>query len=228
MRLLIAEDNRDLNKALTAILVKNNYIVDSVSNGQDAYEYIMAADYDGAVLDIMMPGLDGIAVLSLLRSRGKSLPVLFLTAKSEIEDRVAGLDAGADDYLTKPFAMSEFLARVRAMLRRKADYRPDTISFSGISLNKGTYELNQGSRSIRLKGREFQMMEMLMESPRQVISTTQFMEHIWGWDSDVEVSIVWVYISNLRKLLSKIEASAEIRAIRGVGYCLDEKTEGRV
>lgn len=223
MRLLIAEDNHDLNKALSAILEKNNYITDSVYNGLDAYDYLMSAEYDGAILDIMMPELDGLQVLERLRAQGQSLPVLFLTAKSEVEDRVAGLDAGADDYLTKPFAMSELLARVRAMLRRKSDYHPDTLSFSDISLNKGTYELNCGSLCIRLKGREFQVMEMLMESPRQVISTTQFMEHIWGWDSDVEVSIVWVYISNLRKLLQKLGSPVEIKAIRGVGYCLSEK-----
>ena len=223
MRLLIADDDRDIAKVLTALFEHNNYSVDAVYNGNDAYDYAAGGDYDGLVLDIMMPGMDGLEVLKRLRAGGMTTPVLLLTAKGDVEDRVSGLDAGADDYLPKPFAASELLARVRAMLRRKEQYRTDVLSFEGLNLDISTFELSFGDNSTRLVSREFQMLELLMQSPGIVISTEQFMERIWGWDSDVEVSIVWVYISNLRKKIDKLGAPVNIKAVRGVGYCLEKK-----
>ena len=225
MRLLIAEDDRDISKALVMILEKNNYSVDSVFNGKEAYEYAVSDNYDGIILDIMMPELDGIEVLTKLRSERISTPILLLTAKAEVDDRVAGLDAGADDYLAKPFAISELLARLRAMLRRKGEFQPDILEFKSVTLNKATYELGYNDKYVRLASREFQMLEMLMKMPGQVIPTDQFMDKIWGWDSEVEVSIVWVYISNLRKKLATIQAPIEIHAIRGVGYCMGAKDD---
>ena len=225
MRLLIAEDDRDISKALVMILEKNNYSVDSVFNGKEAYEYAVSDNYDGIILDIMMPELDGIEVLTKLRSERISTPILLLTAKAEVDDRVAGLDAGADDYLAKPFAISELLARLRAMLRRKGEFQPDILEFKSVTLNKATYELGYNDKYVRLASREFQMLEMLMEMPGQVIPTDQFMDKIWGWDSEVEVSIVWVYISNLRKKFATIQAPIEIHTIRGVGYCMGAKDD---
>ena len=225
MRLLIAEDDRDISKALVMILEKNNYSVDSVFNGKEAYEYAVSDNYDGIILDIMMPELDGIEVLTKLRSERISTPILLLTAKAEVDDRVAGLDAGADDYLAKPFAISELLARLRAMLRRKGEFQPDILEFKSVTLNKATYELGYNEKYVRLASREFQMLEMLMKMPGQVIPTDQFMDKIWGWDSEVEVSIVWVYISNLRKKFATIQAPIEIHAIRGVGYCMGAKDD---
>lgn len=225
MRLLIAEDDRDISKALVMILEKNNYSVDSVFNGKEAYEYAVSDNYDGIILDIMMPELDGIEVLTKLRSERISTPILLLTAKAEVDDRVAGLDAGADDYLAKPFAISELLARLRAMLRRKGEFQPDILEFKSVTLNKATYELGYNDKYVRLASREFQMLEMLMKMPAQVIPTDQFMDKIWGWDSEVEVSIVWVYISNLRKKFATIQAPIEIHAIRGVGYCMGAKDD---
>lgn len=223
MRLLIVEDDRDIVKALTALFEHNNYSVDAVYNGNDGYDYAVGGNYDGIVMDIMMPGMDGLQVLHALRAAGIKTPVLLLTAKGDIEDKVNGLDAGADDYLPKPFAAAELLARVRAMLRRKENYQSDTLEFEGLSLDLSTFELHFGTESIRLVNREFQMLQLLMQSPGIVISTDQFMERIWGWDSDVEVSIVWVYISNLRKKFDKLGAPVNIKAVRGVGYCLEKK-----
>lgn len=220
MRLLIAEDDADIAKALTALFEHNNYIVDTVADGIAAYDYASMGSYDGMVLDIMMPGMDGLELLRRLRAAGISTPVLLLTARSEVEDRVQGLDAGADDYLSKPFAASELLARVRAMLRRKDHYQGDVLEFRGMRLNLATFELSCGQANIQLAGREFQMMQLLMQSPGVIISTDHFMDQIWGWDSEVDVSVVWVYISNLRKKIEKINAPVVIRAIRGVGYCL--------
>lgn len=222
MRLLIAEDDRDIAKALCALFEHNNYSVDAVYNGNDGYDYALGGNYDGIILDIMMPGMDGLEVLRALRNAEVKTPVLLLTARGEIEDRVNGLDAGADDYLPKPFAASELLARVRAMLRRRDNYQDEILEFEGLSLNLSTFELSFQDGNLRLVSREFQMLQLLMQSPGCVISTEQFMERIWGWDSDVEVSIVWVYISNLRKKIDKLGAPVNIKAVRGVGYCLEK------
>ncbi len=221
MRLLIAEDERELARALKTIFEKHNYGVDVVYDGQEALDYALSGEYDGAVLDVMMPKIDGFEVVRRLRARGVSTPVLLLTARSEIPDRVEGLDAGSDDYLPKPFAMAELLARVRALVRRRERLVPEVIAFSGLSLDLSSYTLFCGERRVRLGNREFQMMEMLMENPRRIVSTTQFMERVWGWDAEVDVSIVWVYISNLRKKIARLGANVEIRATRGVGYSLE-------
>lgn len=221
MRLLVADDDRDIARVLTVLFERNGYSVDVVYDGKEAYDYASGGDYDGLVLDIMMPGMDGLEVLRKLRADGVKSPILLLTAKGDVDDRVNGLDAGADDYLPKPFAASELLARIRAMLRRKEQYHTDTLEFEGLTLDASTFELSFGGESARLVSREFQMLQLLMQSPGNVISTDQFMERIWGWDSDVEVSIVWVYISNLRKKIDKLGAPINIRAVRGVGYCLE-------
>lgn len=221
MRLLIADDDQDILKVLTALFERSHYSTDVVSNGNDAYDYASGGDYDGVILDVMMPGMDGLEVLRKLRAAGVKTPVLLLTAKGEVEDRVSGLDAGADDYLPKPFAASELLARVRAMLRRRDQYRGDILSFEGLTLDLATFELGFGGRRIRLVSREFQMLELLMQSPGALVSTEQFMERIWGWDCEVEPSIVWVYLSNLRKKIENLGAPVGIRAVRGVGYCLE-------
>lgn len=223
MRLLIVEDDRDIVKALTALFEHNNYSVDAVYNGNDGYDYALEGNYDGIILDIMMPGMDGLEVLRALRGAGVRTPVLLLTARGDVEDKVNGLDAGADDYLPKPFAAGELLARVRAMLRRRENYQDDILEFQGLSLNPATFELIFQNRNLRLVSREFQMLQLLMQSPGTVISTEQFMERIWGWDSEVEVSIVWVYISNLRKKIDKLGAPVNIKAVRGVGYCLEKQ-----
>lgn len=222
MRLLLADDEKELSNALVAILKHNNYTVDAVYNGTDALDYALTGDYDGIILDIMMPGLDGMDVLKRLRDKGLSTPVLFLTAKSEIDDRIKGLDLGADDYLPKPFDMGELLARVRAMLRRKADFSPTNLNCGNLTLDRSGYDLSTPDHDkIHLASREFQMMELLMTSPGRIISVDTFMDRIWP-DGEADVNIVWVYISNLRKKLSSLEANCEIKASRGVGYSITE------
>lgn len=226
MRLLLAEDERELSDALVTVLKHNNYSVDAVYDGQEALDYLETGNYDGAILDIMMPKLDGIAVLKKIRAQGSSLPVLLLTAKSGIDDKVAGLDSGADDYLTKPFSMKELLARIRAMTRRQTTTTDPVLSFGNLSLDRTTYQMSVGEASIRLAGREYQMLEMLMTNPGQVISADQFMDRIWGYDSEAEQNVVWVYISYLRKKLTKLQSNVQIKASRGLGYSL-ETTEVR-
>lgn len=221
MRLLVAEDDTRLLRSLTHILERERYLVDGVDNGEDALLYAETAEYDGLVLDIMMPGLDGVAVLKRLRQEGIGTPALFLTAKADVEDRVKGLGAGADDYLAKPFAVPELLARVRAMLRRKDTFSPDLLQAGPLTLNRSTYELCWNGRTQPLSGREFQVMEMLMERPGCVVPCDDLLFHVWGWDSPVEVSVVWVHISNLRKKMEKLGTSASIRFLRGAGYVLE-------
>lgn len=223
MRILLAEDEKELSKALCAILKHNNYSVDPVFNGQDALDYGLCENYDCIILDLMMPRLNGLEVLEKLRKEGISTPVLILTAKAEIDDKIIGLDAGADDYLTKPFDMRELLARIRAMSRRKTEFSPNILSLGNLSLNRETFELSVGNNAMRLGNKEFQMIEMLMDNPNRLISTEQFMERIWGYETDAEINVVWVYISYLRKKLTALEADVEIKATRGVGYTLEEK-----
>lgn len=221
MKLLFAEDERSLSRAITHILEKNCYSVDAVYDGQTALEYLENGDYDGVILDIMMPKADGIFVLRTIRAKGNPVPVLMLTAKSEIDDRVLGLDAGANDYLTKPFDTKELLARIRAMTRgnRAVDA---TLHFGNLTLNRTNFELSSPTGSFRLANKEYQMMELLMANARQLISSDQFLEKIWGLDSDMESSVVWVYISYLRKKLTALNADVSIRAVRNAGYVLEE------
>lgn len=192
-------------------------------NGQDALDWALNIDYDGIILDIMMPKLSGLEVLERLRKEGSSVPILLLTAKGEVYDKVKGLDMGADDYLPKPFAMKELLARIRAMTRRKSEFLSNILNFNGMSLNRENFELSYKNQSLRLGNKEYQMMDMLMSNPNMLISTDQFMEKIWGYDSDAEINGVWVYISYLRKKLVSINAPFEIRAARGIGYKLERK-----
>ena len=222
MRLLLAEDEKALSNALVTILKHNNYSVDAVYNGQDALDYLLNGNYDGAILDIMMPKMDGISVLKAFRAKNKTLPVLLLTAKTEIDDKVSGLDCGADDYLGKPFDTKELLARIRAMLRRRSGEAVNTLNFADITLNRSTFELSAACGSFRLGNKEFQMLEMLMQSAGKVISAEQFMERIWGYDTETEMTVVWTYISYLRKKLSALNCKAQIKAIRNVGYTLEK------
>lgn len=221
MRLLYAEDEKSLARAVSTILTRNNYAVDVVADGESALDYLATENYDGAILDVMMPKLDGIEVLRRMRARGDSTPVLLLTAKAEIDDRVTGLDSGANDYLTKPFDMKELLARIRAMTRVLSVQPDKTLRFGAVTLDCAGYELSGPGGSCKLAGKEFQMMEMLMRSPRQLISTETFMDRIWGFDSEAELNIVWVYISMLRKKLKSIGADIGIKAQRGLGYFLE-------
>lgn len=222
MRLLIAEDELALSKALKAILERNNYSVDAVYDGQAALEYLEADNYDGVILDIMMPKVDGITVLKEIRCKGNLIPVLLLTAKSEVDDKVMGLDAGANDYLTKPFNSRELLARIRAMTRTQAAQTNSQLQFGNVTLDCATYELSTVSGSYRLANKEFQMMEMLMSNPKNLISSERFMEKIWGYDSEAEINVVWVYISYLRKKLAALHANIQIKAMRNAGYTLEE------
>ncbi len=221
MRLLYAEDEKSLARAVSTILTRNNYAVDLVYDGESALDYLATGNYDGAILDVMMPKLDGFEVLRRMRARGDRTPVLLLTARAEIDDRVEGLDSGANDYLTKPFDMKELLARIRAMTRVMAVQADKTLSLGSVTLDCADYELRGPAGSCRLGGKEFQMLELLMRSPRQLISTETLMDRIWGFDSEAELNIVWVYISTLRKKLRSVGADVEIRAQRGLGYCLE-------
>lgn len=222
MRLLLAEDEQELSNALVAVLKHNNYSVDAVYDGQDALDYIENGNYDGVILDIMMPKMDGITVLKTIRSHGNSVPVILLTAKSQIDDRVDGLDSGADDYLTKPFSMKELLARIRAMTRRQADTTDSVLKFADLSLDRATYQVSCGDEALRLANKEYQMLEMLMTNPGQIISVEQFMDKIWGFDSEAELNVVWVYVSYLRKKLSSLGSTVQIKATRGLGYSLED------
>ena len=222
MRILLAEDEKMLSEAIVAILTHSNFSVDPVYDGQDAIDYLLTGDYDGAILDIMMPKKDGITVLKELRAAGLSTPVLMLTAKSQLEDKVEGLDSGADDYLTKPFAKEELVARVRAITRRQPEFTSPNLTFEDMSLRRSDLTLSGPNGELRLANKEYQIMEMLMTNGGQVISTERFMEKIWGYDSDAEINVVWVNISGLRKKISEIGAHVQIKAARGVGYMLTQ------
>ena len=221
MRLLIAEDEKDLAEALEVFFEKNQFTVDAVFNGQDAYDYAATGDYDAIILDVMMPKRNGIEVLRQLRAEGLKTPIMMLTAKGEKDDRITGFDAGADDYLPKPFAPDELLARVRAMMRRFDSYKPSILVYEDISLDCNSGVLCCGKNEARLSGREFQVMELFMRAPRVVLSAEKIMERVWGWDSDAEINVVWVHISNLRKKLKSIGSTASIYANRGLGYTLE-------
>lgn len=221
MRILIAEDDPKLRKSLVHIFEHNHYAVDGVDNGMDAFEFASTGAYDGLVLDIMMPGLDGVTLLQKLRACGITTPALFLTARTEIHQRIEGLDAGADDYLPKPFSTQELLARVRAMLRRKDTFTPDLLTVGMLTLNRSTYELQCNGRLLPLSGKEFQVMEMLMCNPGQILTAEQLITHIWGWDTNVDTSVVWVHISNIRKKIDALGAQVSIRFVRNAGYVLE-------
>ena len=225
MRILLAEDERSLSRAVAALLEKNNYSVDAVYDGEEALTYLEAGNYDGVILDIMMPRMDGLEVLRRLRQRGDPVPVLLLTAKSEVEDKVTGLDMGANDYLTKPFSTAELMARIRAMTRSPAGGQVNSrLTLGNVTLDQTTFELSTPHGSYRLANKEYQMMELLLRNPRQLIPTERFLERIWGDDSEVELNVVWVYISYLRKKLAALQADIQIKAARNAGYSLEERT----
>ena len=221
MRILLAEDEKEMSNAIVAVLKHEHYSVDAVYDGQDALDYLETGLYDGAILDIMMPKMDGVSVLKEIRKQGMDVPVILLTAKSEIDDKGEGLDAGADDYLTKPFAMKELLARLRAITRRQGEVTDQIMEFSNLKLDRSTFMISTEKDSLRLANKEFQMLEMLLSNPGQIISTDQFMDKIWGYDTETELNVVWVYVSYLRKKLSKIGAKVNIKAARGVGYLVE-------
>ena len=222
MRILLAEDERTMAEPIVAFLQYHKYTVDWVDNGADAYRQACDQVYDGLILDIMMPEMDGLTVLSRLRREGKNMPVLLLTAKSEIEDRIRGLDSGADDYLPKPFDMSELLARVRAMLRRRDTYHPETIAFGGMELTPDTCQLSANGKTFSLSRREYQLMELFMNNPGVLFSADTLLDRVWGMDGIVEQGTVWVHISYLRKKMADLGVRAVIRSKRGVGYALEE------
>jgi len=221
MRILLAEDEKSLARALSIIFQKNNYSVDAVGNGEDALQYLQTDNYDVAVLDVMMPKMDGIAVLKALRAGGSRLPVLLLTAKSEIDDKVLGLDSGANYYLTKPFDTKELLAALRAITRTQPEV-DSKLRFGNITLDRATFELASPNGSFRLANKEFQMMDVFMSNPHCLISAERLMEKIWGFDADAQINVVWAYISYLRKKLTALQADVTIKASRNAGYSLEE------
>ena len=224
MRILLADDEQELTEALKVILTYNKYSVDIVHDGQNAYDYATTIDYDGIILDVMMPKMNGIEVLKELRIAGITTPVMMLTAKGQLADKVEGLDAGADDYLPKPFETEELLARLRAMLRRGGkSFSPNMLTFGDLCLDRTSYELSCGNNSIRLANKEFQMMELMLSNPTSVISTEKFMDRVWGYETDSEINVVWAYISYLRKKLTILGSSVELKALRGRGYILEER-----
>lgn len=226
MRILLAEDEVSLSKALKVILERNNYSVDQVYDGEEALSFLSADNYDCLILDLMMPKVDGITVLKTMRKEGNMLPVIILTAKSEVDDKVLGLDSGANDYLTKPFNSRELLARIRAITRSKENNEGDSILKMGNTiLMRDTFILKTDSGEVRLQSKEFQILELLMQNKNKLISTERLMEKIWGFDSEAEINVVWVYISNLRKKLASLDSNVEIKATRNAGYTLEERND---
>ncbi len=222
MRILLAEDERSLARALVKIFEKSNYSADAVHNGADALMYLDSGNYDVAIFDIMMPVMDGITALKKLRESGNKIPVLMLTAKAEIDDKVLGLDSGANYYLTKPFDTKELLAAIRAITRTETQTE-SKLKFGNVSFDRSTFELSSPAGSFRLANKEFQMMEMLISNPHSIIPAERFMEKIWGFDSDAEINVVWVYISYLRKKLTALHANITIKSYRNAGYSLEEE-----
>lgn len=222
MKLLYAEDERSLSEAVADILIYHKYIVDAVYNGQDAFDYALSGDYDGIILDIMMPKMDGIEVLSALRKSGCKTPILLLTAKTQVDDRIRGLDAGADDYLPKPFDMGELLARVRAMLRRREDFHPDLLSFGDLTLNIQSGTLSCGNTDFVLPKQEYRLMEQLMINHKIFLSTEELLTRAWGYNAETDINSVWLYISYLRKRLMAMGSTVEIVSKRNIGYRLEK------
>ena len=224
MRILVADDEPEMTRVLEALLTREHFSVDVVHDGQDALHYGLAQNYDCLVLDIMMPGRDGLEVLHQLREKGVATPVLLLTAKGEVSDRIKGLNAGADDYLSKPFAMGEFVARVRALTRRSGSFTPDQLTVGDLTLDRTTFEASSNGASVRLGNREYQMLELLMRQQGRFLSTEELMERIWGYESEAELNVVWAYISYLRRKLEGLHANVRIAASRGRGYMLEVGT----
>lgn len=227
MRILLCEDEKALSEALSVILRHHNYSVDQVYDGLEALEYLEASNYDVVILDVMMPKLDGVEVLRKLRAKGNDIPVLMLTAKSQVEDKILGLDSGADDYLTKPFDSSELLARLRAVTRRVSTALQSVLTLGNTELDTASYVLSTEKSSITLTNKEFQMMEYFLLNAGNVISAETFMEKIWGYDSETEINVVWVYISYLRKKLASLGSNLKIKVSRNIGYSLVVDNNGK-
>lgn len=226
MRILLVEDEVRLSQALVEIFQKNRYGIDAVYTGPEGLEYAQSGIYDAIILDIMLPGMDGITILKTLRDQKNQTPVLLLTAKDDINDKVKGLDCGADDYMKKPFSTDELLARVRALTRRKGDVKEDAVTFGDLVLNKSNCELQKvGGESIKLSLKEFQIIDLLFENPHQIIKKERIIEKIWGGDSDAEYNNVEVYISFIRKKMEQLKVKTTIRTARGIGYSLEEGKE---
>lgn len=225
MRILLAEDDRSLARGLSVLLTRNGYTVDCVHDGHAALNYAEEYEYDCLILDVMMPGMDGVSVLAQLRARQCAAPVMLLTAKNELSDRINGLDAGADDYVTKPFVSEELLARLRALTRRRGEYTHTQLTFADLTLDRASLSLSCAGKRIRLNNKSFQVMEMFMRNPRIVISADRLMESIWGWESEAEIHVVWVNVSQLRKQLPMLGSRCAIRTVRGVGYVLEDQGE---
>jgi two-component system, OmpR family, response regulator ArlR len=223
MKILLADDEKDFVQALSQMLKSNNYSVDCVYNGQDAYDYAMYTQYDAIILDVMMPSLDGFEVAKKLRESNVDIPIMFLSAKGELEDRIKGLDLGGDDYLTKPFQIDELLARLRVIIRRSNKETKNVISYGNLTLNISTYKLICGDKEINLINKEFQIMELFMLQPDKVFSTNLIMEKVWNIDTLSDISTVWVFISNLRKKIDFIGGNVIIKSNRGAGYSLELK-----
>jgi len=225
MRILIVEDEVSLADAITAILKKEQYFVDAVYDGRDGLDYAISGIYDLILLDIMLPKMNGIDVLKEIRKNNISTPVMLLTARSEVNDKIKGLDCGADDYLTKPFNKGELLARIRALTRRKGEIPSNELVFGDLTLNQSTYELICGGLNVKLGAKEFSIIRMLMYAPGNIISKDEFIEKIWGYDSDAEYNSIEVYVSFLRKKLGAIKSTVQIKASRGIGYYIEENKE---
>lgn len=223
MKILIAEDDVSLRRVLTAMLQKNNYCVDAVDNGADALEYLRSGMYDGAILDVMMPALDGVQVIAAARREHIATPVLLLTAKSEIDDKICGPDAGANDYVTKPFDMRELLARLRALTRLERTQTGSAVAVGNLSLDTRSFVLSGPGGSFPLANKEYQTMLLFLRNPGVVIAQSRILENIWSPDSRAEENTVWTYISYLRRKLEALEANVEIRTKRGCGYVLEER-----
>ncbi|MGM9683759.1 MAG: response regulator transcription factor [Eubacteriales bacterium] len=222
MRLLLVEDERDLSNAIKQVLEFNNYSVDTAYDGEEALLFAQSNDYDGVILDLMLPKVDGITVVRELRAQGNGVPVLILTAKAETDDKILGLDSGADDYLTKPFVIKELLARIRALTRRKGEMVGLTYRFGNMTLDPETFELCADGR-VRLTNKEYRLMEYLIRNHNILLSTQRIMENVWEFDTEAELNVVWVFISSLRKKMRAIGANCVISVSRGVGYKLEER-----
>lgn len=221
MRLLLAEDERDLSEAVAMILKSQKYEVDTVYNGEDAVDYACAIDYDLIIMDIMMPKMDGIEAVKKIREMSKDTPIIFLTAKSQIDSKIEGFDIGGDDYLTKPFEMKELLARVKALLRRRPSYQSREMEFGDILFNQDKATIQKGNEEIQLNNKEFQLFELFMMNSLQILSTEMIMDRIWGLETDSEINVVWVNISSIRKKLAKLDSKVSIKSVRGIGYQLE-------
>ena len=222
MRVLIAEDEVELAKGLKYLLEKNKFSVDIVHNGRDALDYFHGADYDAIVLDIMMPKMNGLEVLEHIRREKSGIPIMMLSAKGEVEDRIVGLETGADDYLPKPFSTREFIARVKALVRRNGNYMDSVPTLGNVTSDCNRYELSSGTESVRLNNKEYQLTELFFSHPHFVFSSEHIMDKVWGQDSQAGMDVVWTYIGYVGRKLKMLGADIEIRTVRGAGYSLEE------